>query len=86
MADQKVTARVSCVEKTLYQRIFGWLIKINHYIPAKYYIELQFEANRIHQIKGPEDYVGLNLWRHGKGTRLAGRSEVFGLPVGRELF
>lgn len=57
MADEQISPRDGGVIKPFYESLLGWLVEIDHYIPAEDNIELQFKPYRFHEIKPPEDHI-----------------------------
>jgi len=57
MADEQISTRDGGVIKPFYKSLLGWLVEIDHYIPAEDNIKLQFKPYRFHEVKPPEDHI-----------------------------
>ena len=57
MPDKEVSAGNGSIVKTLYKRVLGRLVKIDHHVPAEDQVKGSAELDGIHQIECPEDHV-----------------------------
>ena len=80
MTDEQITAGYGGVEEPLYKGILCLLVKINHYVTAKYYVKFQSKTDGIHQIKCPENYVIFQHISYLIDTGFIRAFEVFLLP------